>query len=883
VSRAIVWLRRRPIESWVTLALVAGSVLFIWEALLPRLLLADTTANGGDLGAHVWAPAFLRDHLLPHWRLSGWTPDWYAGFPAYQFYMVVPGLAVVALDAVGVSYNVAFKLVSVSGLLALPVCAWGMARLARQRFPVPAACAVATLAFVFDRSFTIYGGNALSTLAGEFAFTISLCFALLFLGAVARLLDTGRGRALAAVLFALCVTCHLIPAVFALLGAGALTVVSWWGRRGEPAAAPAAGDATPVVVPGEEAAVAGGGVPLASPTPVERAGEPAPGTATPGRVRSLGRVVVAVAVGGLLTSFWTVPFVLRRAYMTDMGWQKVTTYLEVLFPGRIGRALTDLVGRVGGSGGGATAHVPGDSAWVVAFALVGVIAAVGFRRRFGTSLAVLAGVLALAVRLAPQGRLWNARLLPFWYLCLYLLAALAVAEILAAASQLVRPDQDAERARRLAVAAATVGGSLAVLVAVALPLRMLPFGTSSPDGRTYSWFGLSTSDQSLVRSWARWDYSGYERKPAYPEYRALVTTMADVGSRLGCGRAMWEYDASLDRFGTPMALMLLPYWTDECIGSMEGLYFEASATTPYHFLNQSELSAAPSRAQRDLAYGPLDVHLGVQHLQMLGVRYYIAFSKAAVQQADAEPALTPVATSGTFHVYEVAGSSLVEGLAYQPAVVRDAPEGGAAWQQLATSWYLDPSRQDVYLAADGPAGWSRVTQASAARAADDRRALPAVAVTDVTSDDDTIAFTVDRPGVPVVVKTSYFPNWQAHGAEGPYRVAPNLMVVVPTSTHVRLVYGRTGVDWLGYGLTGVGAVALAALVLVGRRRRGSEAGPGAGRTPGGEGLALAPPSGPAVTVTVAGEPVDETQVDETPVDGGPVGDGDRPPAGEPVT
>ena len=28
--------------------------------------------------------------------------------------------------------------------------------------------------------------------------------------------------------------------------------------------------------------------------------------------------------------------------------------------------------------------------------------------------------------------------------------------------------------------------------------------------------------------------------------------------------------------------------------SMEGLYFEASATTPYHFLLQSELSASPS-------------------------------------------------------------------------------------------------------------------------------------------------------------------------------------------------------------------------------------------------------------------------------------------------
>ena len=56
---------------------------------------------------------------------------------------------------------------------------------------------------------------------------------------------------------------------------------------------------------------------------------------------------------------------------------------------------------------------------------------------------------------------------------------------------------------------------------------------------------------------------------------------------------MWEYEKELDRYGTPMALMLLPYWTDGCIGSMEGLYFEASATTPFHFLTQVELSTAP--------------------------------------------------------------------------------------------------------------------------------------------------------------------------------------------------------------------------------------------------------------------------------------------------
>ena len=63
------------------------------------LIFDDTTPTGGDMGAHVWAPAFLRDHLLSNFQLSGWTMDWYGGLPLYRFYMVIPALAIVALGA----------------------------------------------------------------------------------------------------------------------------------------------------------------------------------------------------------------------------------------------------------------------------------------------------------------------------------------------------------------------------------------------------------------------------------------------------------------------------------------------------------------------------------------------------------------------------------------------------------------------------------------------------------------------------------------------------------------------------------------------------------------------------------------------------------------
>src|SRR5213592_3932311 len=118
----------------VTVTAVGGAVLFVLVNLKPHLLLANTTPAGGDMGAHVWGPAYLRDHLLPHGRITGWTPDWYAGFPALVFYFPLPSLLIVILNAV-IPYNVAFKLVTILGVLGLPVAAWAFGRLIRLRFP----------------------------------------------------------------------------------------------------------------------------------------------------------------------------------------------------------------------------------------------------------------------------------------------------------------------------------------------------------------------------------------------------------------------------------------------------------------------------------------------------------------------------------------------------------------------------------------------------------------------------------------------------------------------------------------------------------------------------------------------------------------------------
>ena len=96
---------------------------------------------------------------------------------------------------------------------------------------------------------------------------------------------------------------------------------------------------------------------------------------------------------------------------------------------------------------------------------------------------------------------------------------------------------------------------------------------------------------------------------------------------------------------------------------------------------------------------------------------------------------------------------------------------------------------------------------------------PATAVSNVVETDSSISFHVDRVGTPVEVRVSYFPNWKATGADGPWRAAPNLMVVVPTSHDVTLHYASSPSDEIGQAVSLVSLAAAVALAVTERRRR----------------------------------------------------------------
>lgn len=773
--------RKASPANWATGAIVALSTFYLLWIVNPNgVLFTSTLPTGGDLGAHVWGPAFIRDELIPRFRLTGWTPDWYAGFPAYHFYMIVPMLFIVALNVglilplaiplavlaivalvllfqhrpfawiptigvlvvatiliVPIHYGIAIKLVAVAGLVFMPISAWLMGRLSGLPFPAPALMAAATLPFIFDRSFNIFGGNLMSTMAGEFAYALAVSFCLVYIGVLMRGMDTGKGRAWAALLLTLTGLCHLLVAFYALVVT--LLVILFQPSK-----------------------------------------------------QRIQWIVTTGITSALLSAFWVLPFWWQRDHLNDMAWDKLPRFKSYLWDRS--ELAADFL----------TNSPPFQV--VLVLAGIGFIFSVVFRRRLGIVLGASLVVLALAFIHLPEGRLYNGRILPAYYLGAYLLAAIGVAESFRTIGMLI--EGVSGRVRKIGKVFPYLGSITSVfllIILLGLPLRSLPGGTTT--GNTYKWMGFETEELNLGRGWVNWNFSGYEGRigdvngGGWEEHRALVNTMEEVSKTYGCGRLMWEYNRDLVRYGTPMALMLMPHWTDGCIGSMEGLYFEASTTTPYHFLMQSELSMEPSRAQRGLPYRSFNLGEGVNHLQQFGVTYYAAFSERPVVEARRHPALTEIAVSGPWTIFLVENSPLVEPLTVEPAVWTDVEHSN--WLDHSVEVFNDSS-QSVTRLLGGLEGWQQIETDQIPEA----RKLKEIEVTEVVAGVDRVSFTVNEVGVPVVVKVSYFPNWEVEGAEGPWRATPNLMVVVPTEEQVILTYGRTGIDIFSIFLTLLGLVFL---------------------------------------------------------------------------
>ncbi len=738
-------------------------------------LFSVTTTSGGDTGAHHYPAQYLIQELLPNWKLTGWAPGWYAGMPMLTFYFPFPFLIIAILSTV-IPYEVAFKLGTVLGVFLLPLTAYAFGRLLRIRKPYPILAAVFATGFLFMEKagsglYSIYGGNILSTLAGEFGYMLSFALVALFLGTLFRGMEKPRVNMLFVANCLLLMALTLSHVVTTIV----LVFIVW-------------------------------GLLLPFLFKVKDEGWSA--------VWKPAVYVVAVGfVGFCLTAFWSLPFVANMDYTAGMEWYQ----LEVLGrPVPLGTQIVlTIIGAVGlvtsvslgvyaaatkrrvlplvATAVAVTATILGlimvfylssnliPRTWqfltVFVLGIVGMAYAVAKRERRLLPLAWVTVVAFLMYALMPDGKaLWNGRLLSFWYFSFHLWAAYALTWFVRGFMTIM---WDLLRIRTRHTRPLYI--PLLAVVAIAV------IGASS----------------TVAGGWIQWNYLGYEKKAAWPEYREMLDYMETLPPN---SRVMWEHGDAINDFGTPRAFELIPYWTQS--DTMEGTLMEASYTAPFHFINQRELSEQSSNAIIGVEYPPgVDTQMGITHLQFMNIPYLLAFENQESEElvipgVEADPRAELLETFGVFKFYHIKDcSDYVQIMQNKPLRVNIG--AGTEWRDMAVEWYKSASALDTALIRDtGDEALQQFTELMPESAAYPPQ-VPIETdgqVSNIVLENQKLSFDTTAIGVPHWIKISYFPNWHVKGAEGPYLASPSFMMVIPTSEHVELYYGRTWANNVGQAL-----------------------------------------------------------------------------------
>ncbi len=685
----------------VVLASSVVCSLFPWASIFE-----PTTPAGGDAAAHYYAATYMRDVLLPGGGVTGWCPGSFAGFPLFQLYFPLP-FALMALLSLAVPMSVAFKLVTTLGPVALPACAYASLRLLGAPFPGPALAAGFTLCFLFLETNSAWGGNILSTVAGEFTYAIALDLGLLFIGVLARVMRAHRGRICASVLLAAVGLCH----GYVLLWVGFVSLLE-------------------LLTPRE-------------------------------RTRRLFSLLAIHGLAVLLMAFWLVPLLWYAPWTTP--YDPVSTFgsWQVAFPFVLQVAAGFAVG-------------------------FGALALAAGRRQVDLhSLGILWGGIAIALALyplAPAFGIVDVRFLPFAQLGLCLAAAAALGAVL---GRLPAPE------------AWPAVGLLATLPLAYTQVRIAPFQ-------------------------AAYGYSGFETKAGWPVYQRLSQHLR---GDFRDPRVVYEHSVEHLTLGSERAFENLPLFTGR--STLDGLYMQSSATAPFVYYTQSEISLESTCPLPDWGCARPDLDRGLGHLEMLNVSQFIARSPEIRGAARRHPQLLSEAEIDGYEVFRVQKNDgrYVVPLAVAPFLVRTASD--AARKEAAFDWFkhAGPAAPiPVFVSGASAGDESGFAGVFDAVPPDPPRVvLSQPPVLEEQLERDRLRVRGCRPGHPLLIRISYHPRWRARTGERIWQAGPNLMLVFPRGQTVELEFaaplpvlmGRVATA-LGLCIVGAGIVAARAPAFAAR-------------------------------------------------------------------
>ncbi|MDD5275594.1 MAG: hypothetical protein PHR16_05885 [Methylovulum sp.] len=146
----------------------------------PYWLSLNHLPTGGDTASHVFY-AYQFCQYFPQHGLTQWLPEVFGGLPFLSYYFPLPFIVIFLLNQ-WLPFALAFKWAVFAAAIVMPASVYllslfcfGFSRIAGL------FASIATLAFLLHEQNSIWGGNLLSILAGEFAYSYGMLFSLLTL------------------------------------------------------------------------------------------------------------------------------------------------------------------------------------------------------------------------------------------------------------------------------------------------------------------------------------------------------------------------------------------------------------------------------------------------------------------------------------------------------------------------------------------------------------------------------------------------------------------------------------------------------------------------------------------------------------------------------
>jgi hypothetical protein len=841
------WSQRLPIV--VGLAIVYAVMLSRFDL---RLLFTDTILTGGDSASWLQPLVALRDEFLPRLRFFGYSHSNFFGYLEGQHYFILPFLPAALLSYV-IPVTIALKLVTVAGTFALPLTMYCAVRsLVGSRWLGLAAAALSLL-FLFNESYSMFGGNFLSTFAGEFCYSWAIAILPLFVAAAWQDHAGQRWSPRSGLLLGLIGLCHIfvfmvaffLPFFFAfrrehLVGERAAGSVRRYARAfgqklrtgdvasGHHIHAGVAELQNHSVVTGNQAHAVSdilqdhsGLVELKA-----HAGSADPRTLSVSQSCHPGAAVLRIPltylIGLSLMAFWFLPMVATRTWAQSIS----MIWYFASFQDFAGQTLLPV--------------------W--ASAVLMALAVIVLPR--SKTAPVRSPVARLAQNPVRPGRRsgWQSDLSSPRRCGAYLLYGLgACAFMFMAATVLEVPDiRFVPPALILSICCACLFvrdgfpprlqpwmAGLILLVACSLSLRL---ARNSP-------------------AWFTWNYSGYQAKSQWQNLSALAE---HYRGGIMDGRILWEKQNQNDNhdFGSERGFENLYWFTGR--PSAEGIHYGSSFMARATTYLQSTYSLNPVDPEAQRLYSRVDPQSWPLRFTQANASHIIIHSPELKQAFDGHPDFSLDQHFGKFAVYAYRhfNASYVEILddtalsivndspggfktdfyrfyrdyalirrPFVPASFADDalavrvgtlhPEYDSLHASLHASLAADGSlAADASLAADGSLAADASLAADGSLAADASLAADGswrgyhlqptrVAVQHEAVDGFNISFETALPGAPHVIKSAYAPGWRSAGGERIYPIAPGFMLIHPTSSTVRLEYRRTTAEWVGLAITGL--------------------------------------------------------------------------------